>query len=105
MTTPGSHNDCYAATSHRMFFTNYKSGVDPKLCPDNDGHNVDAIDALTTAVPVILRYSNDTIEVRNQKILEAVRVIRGIKQTEKYVILFSDMLVEVLNGGNLREVA
>ena len=65
MTTPGSHNDCYASTSHRMFFANYKSGINPKECPDNDGHNVDTIDALTTAVPVILRYSNESEELRN----------------------------------------
>lgn len=65
MTTPGSHNDVYASTSHRMFFANWKSGIDPKECPDNDGHNVDTIDALTTAVPVILRYSNEEPNFRN----------------------------------------
>lgn len=40
MTTPGSHNDVYAGTCHRMFFSNYVSGKDPKKCADNDGHNV-----------------------------------------------------------------
>ena len=47
MTTEGSHNDTYASTCHRMFFANmifHKK--DPKDCPDNDGHNVDAIDGL-----------------------------------------------------------
>ena len=47
MTTEGSHNDTYASTCHRMFFANlifHKK--DPKNCPDNDGHNVDAIDGL-----------------------------------------------------------
>lgn len=47
MTTKGSHNDTYASTCHRMFFANlifHKK--DPKDCPDNDGHNVDAIDGL-----------------------------------------------------------
>lgn len=40
MTTPGSHNDTYASTCHRMFFANmiFKKR-DPKDCPDNDGHN------------------------------------------------------------------
>jgi hypothetical protein len=41
-----------------MFFKNLVDGVDPKLCPDNDGHNVDTIDALTLSVPVILKYAN-----------------------------------------------
>jgi ADP-ribosyl-[dinitrogen reductase] hydrolase len=41
MTTPGSHNDTYASTCHRMFFANmvYKQ-LPPKDCPDNDHHNV-----------------------------------------------------------------
>lgn len=40
-----------------MFFKNLMQGKDPKDCPDNDGHNVDAIDALTIALPVIIKYS------------------------------------------------
>ena len=47
MTTKGSHNDTYASTCHRMFFANMIFlKKDPKDCPDNDGHNVDAIDGL-----------------------------------------------------------
>ena len=102
MQTPGSHNDTYAATAHRMFFKNLVEGKDPKLCPDNDGHNVDAIDALTTALPVILRYSDSEPSVRNQKVMEAIRVIRNVKNVESYAILLSDLLVEVINGGDLR---
>jgi ADP-ribosyl-[dinitrogen reductase] hydrolase len=37
MTTPGSHNDTYAATAHRMFFANFVKGRDVKSCADNDG--------------------------------------------------------------------
>ncbi|KAL3801038.1 hypothetical protein HJC23_002331 [Cyclotella cryptica] len=47
MTTEGSHNDTYASTCHRMFFANMIFNKrNPKDCPDNDGHNVDAIDGL-----------------------------------------------------------
>ena len=46
MTTPGSHNDAYASTCHRMFFANREQGRAPRDCPDNDGHNVDTIDGL-----------------------------------------------------------
>jgi ADP-ribosyl-[dinitrogen reductase] hydrolase len=62
MLTPGSHNDTYAATAHRMFFANYVKKIDSKLCPDNDGHNVDAIDALTLIVPTILANYGDSKE-------------------------------------------
>jgi ADP-ribosylglycohydrolase len=43
MTTPGSHNDTYASTCHRMFFANMVFRQLPlKDCPDNDHHNVDS---------------------------------------------------------------
>eukprot|EP00614_Pseudopedinella_elastica_P002794 CAMPEP_0172602786 /NCGR_PEP_ID=MMETSP1068-20121228/22962_1 /TAXON_ID=35684 /ORGANISM="Pseudopedinella elastica, Strain CCMP716" /LENGTH=253 /DNA_ID=CAMNT_0013404269 /DNA_START=108 /DNA_END=866 /DNA_ORIENTATION=- len=52
MTTPGSHNDCYASTCHRMFFFNLRRrGLEPARCPDNDQHNVDTIDGL--ALPTV----------------------------------------------------
>ena len=57
MTTPGSHNDVYAATAHRMFFANWAGGVAPAQCPDNDGHNVDAIDGLTLPIPVAVTHA------------------------------------------------
>lgn len=32
MTTPGSHDDTYAETFHRMFFLNYAAGRPPSEC-------------------------------------------------------------------------
>ena len=47
MQTPGSHNDSYASTAHRMFFANLFHKQKPVTeCPDNDAHNVDTIDGL-----------------------------------------------------------
>ena len=51
-----------------MFFANLVKGKSPENCPDNDGHNVDAIDALTLTVPVILKYHAASREVRNDKV-------------------------------------
>ena len=53
-TTPGTHNDVYAATAHRMFFSNYSQGKDKFVCADNDGHNTDAIDGLINVVPLAM---------------------------------------------------
>lgn len=60
MTTPGSHNDTYASTCHRMFFANmiYKK-LAPEKCPDNDQHNVDTMDGLI--LPTIVAMSTPTI--------------------------------------------
>jgi ADP-ribosyl-[dinitrogen reductase] hydrolase len=54
MTTPGSHNDTYASTCHRMFFANYVKDIAPEACADNDGHNTDAIDSLTLIIPTVV---------------------------------------------------
>ena len=43
MTTPGTHNDCYVGTCHRMFFHNRARGIPSAECPDNDNHNVHAL--------------------------------------------------------------
>jgi len=87
-----------------MFFRNLVDGKEPKNCPDNDGHNVDSIDALTVAIPVVLQYAEADREVRNAKVLESIKVLRGIKSVEPYAICMSDMLVDLLNGKNLQTV-
>lgn len=54
MTTPGSHNDAYASTYLRQFFANQHAGKPLRECADNDGHNTDAIDALTGIAPIVV---------------------------------------------------
>merc|ERR1719223_909585 len=53
-TTPGTHNDVYAATAHRMFFGNFAKGNDKFQCAANDGHNTDAICGLINVVPLAM---------------------------------------------------
>jgi ADP-ribosylglycohydrolase len=103
MTTPGSHNDTYASTCHRMFFANYVRGVPPENCADNDGHNTDAIDALTLTVPLILQYMDAPAEVRNRKIVELINVTRRTRALDAYAIAYSDLLINVLRGVSLRD--
>ena len=54
MLRPGSHNDTFASTYIRMFFANFVKGKALDQCPDNDGHNVDTIDALTSLSPIVI---------------------------------------------------
>lgn len=104
MQTPDSHPDVYAATAHRMFFKNLRDGKQPQQCPDNDGHNVDTIDALTVTVPVIIKYVDADRELRNKKVLEAIHVTRNVKSLHPFAIAFSDALVSVIHGKELRDV-
>ena len=54
MTTPGSHNDTYAETYHRMFFKNLQAGKPPSACADDDKHNVDSAGGLVLLPPPAL---------------------------------------------------
>lgn len=86
-----------------MFFANYVRGIAPNKCADNDGHNTDAIDALTMTVPVILYYADATRDLRNQKVREVIAATRKSKVLAGYAENFSDVLVDVLHGHDLRE--
>jgi hypothetical protein len=56
MQTPGSHNDTFVGSCHRLFFQNLANGIDPKECPSPDQHLANCTDSVTVAVPVILKY-------------------------------------------------
>ena len=93
MRTPGSHNDTYASTAHRMFFANLVKGLPPSQCADNDGHNTDAIDALTLTVPVIIAYAEAERSVRNKKVHEIIAVTRKSRAVLSYAEQYADILV------------
>lgn len=102
MRTPGSHNDTYASTAHRMFFANLINGVPPENCADNDGHNTDAIDALTLCVPVIVRYAEAPRPQLHQMVKDLIAVTRRSRALDTYAEAFTDLLVDVLHGQDLR---
>ena len=110
MTTPGSHNDSYASTCHRMFFANMVSGRPLDRCPDNDGHNVDTMDALTLAVPVVLGHfaaAGEGGSVDEQAAaaaaLAAVRVTRHVSPAfEPFCAALVGLLLAALRGEDLR---
>lgn len=89
-----------------MFFQNLvELKKKPKDCPDNDGHNVDAIDALTIALPVIIRYSSNDRNTRNIKVMEAIKTIRNVQTVEPYAIALADFLTAVLSGKEFKKAA
>ena len=96
MTTPDSHNDVYASSSHRIFFKNYSLGKTLDKCPGNDGHNTDAIDCLVIITPVIISNLFSEEKKRNKEIEESIMSTRLAEDTVKYAILFSDMMISVI---------
>lgn len=85
-----------------MFFANLVKGKPPRECADNDGHNTDAIDALTLTVPVILQYCDAPREERNLKVRQVVSATRKSTALMPYADGFADLLVDVLHGEDLR---
>jgi ADP-ribosyl-[dinitrogen reductase] hydrolase len=98
MTTPGTHNDTYAGTCHRMFFTNMVAGTPLEQCPDNDSHNVDAIDALMIIPPIVWSMLNSSKEERDEAITTAIMCTRRCTVTIRYALIYADMLHSIATG-------
>lgn len=105
MTTPGSHNDAYASTYHRMFFANRAKGLPLKDCPDNDAHNVDAIDGLIVPVPMLLATALAGDAEAVQRAQASVSVTRKSKVVEGFVPALAGILRPVLAGTPASEAA
>lgn len=105
MTTPGSHNDAYASTYHRMFFANRARGLPLDECPDNDEHNVDTIDGLITPIPVILATVNQTEHESVETAKQCVRVTRKAPRVEEYMPVLTKLLRSILMGDTASDVA
>ena len=103
MTTPDAHNDTYAGTGHRMFFANFINGKKPRECPDNDGHNTDALDGLTNLPPVV--FGAMTQGGREAVFADAkacVTLFRRSKPLEQYSSVMSALLVSLVEGEDLK---
>ncbi|KAL9181202.1 hypothetical protein ACHAXT_010007 [Thalassiosira profunda] len=112
MTKDGSHNDTYASTCHRMFFANLVFiKKDPKDCPDNDGHNVDAIDGLVlpsiTALAETARHlsmskdgsvalSDESRRAIEQACARTAAVTRSSPLLEKVSAVWADLVSDAL---------
>jgi len=99
MTTPGSHNDTYASTAHRMFFKNHQEGVPLEACADNDAHNVDTIDAfdipVVAALATVARAEAEAVEAVKASAL-ATRALspRVASLSGAFTLFFRDLVAE-----------
>ena len=103
MTTPGSHNDCYASTCHRMFFANLVNGVLPEKCPSNDGHNVDTIDGLVLPTAVALATLGQPAVEAEAAVAACVGVTRRSPALESHAKVWTSLLRAVTSGEPLKK--
>merc|ERR1711871_1194173 len=100
MTTPGSHNDTYASTCHRMFFENLVTNkLPPSECPSNDGHNVDTMDGLVLPIIVALATVSDEQTAAIGAVTACVGTTRSSPQLAAYASLMTDMVRSVVVKG------
>lgn len=103
MTTQDAHNDTYCGTGHRMFFANYAKGKKPRECPDNDGHNTDALDGLTNLPPVVFHAMAGGGALLAADSQECVSLFRQSGALRKYAPVVGSLLSNLVMGTPLRE--
>ena len=108
MTTPGSHNDTYASTCHRMFFANLIfRQLPPEDCADNDRHNVDTIDGLVLPTLVALtglrnRSKNDEggLEQIEKSVTACAAVTRRSSVLENTSSMWASVVLDAVSNPN-----
>jgi ADP-ribosylglycohydrolase len=113
MTTPGSHNDTYAETYHRMFFKNWQAGRKPADCADDDGHNVASmggfvllpIPALFAAASMPVaggRVGPATTNAAQAAAVTQMYATHKSAELERNARVYASLLTSVLYGEDLR---
>lgn len=103
LTTPNSHNDTYATSSHRMFFKNWDNGVDPKSCPSSHAHS-DAMETLVI-LPAVILAAHACNENVYTAVTRAIAVTRKSNSIQQWAHLFTDMFMSALRGVSIREIS
>lgn len=106
MTTPGTHNDTYASTCHRMFFKNWMASIPPEKCPSNDGHNVDTMDALVLPMVVLVVElgSGRSVAEASESAAAVLAVSRQSAKLREYIEAAAAMLSALLAGHSIGKV-
>lgn len=119
MTTPGSHNDTYAESSHRLFFrdwslektkfTNaeelltftearYKEKI--KGRPDSQ---LSSIGALAGAIPWVLRNAHKSEDECARGAIDFIKCTHPVSSLVPFVDMYARLLHTVLNGRDLKQ--
>lgn len=104
MTTPDTHNDTYAESYHRGFFSRFAQGMSPEECAEPEGHDTASSGGLVTLSAVILSQF-DNREQAIKLALEHLKCTHRSEKLNRYVKLYAGMLVDLVNGKDAKECA
>jgi ADP-ribosyl-[dinitrogen reductase] hydrolase len=101
MTTPGSHNDSFASSYHRLFFGRYAQGKTPSESKiEGDENLTDAMDAL--ALPTVGIIAAVTAEGPTQAVRDLARAlynsVRSSDIMHEFIDAYADLLASVISG-------
>ncbi|XP_074657459.1 uncharacterized protein LOC141910646 [Tubulanus polymorphus] len=119
MTTPGTHNDTYAESFHRLFFKDWSMCSSPPkaaaelltfaetrsndmLGKPEDGQ-LPSIGAFVMAVPWIVHYSHLEENECVKNVVDFVKLTHPVKTLVPYLEAYARMLRDVCNGKNLKD--
>ncbi len=105
MTTPGSHNDTYAESYHRMFFANWVNKKPLDQCADDDEHNIASMGGMVNLPPAALLASMKggeggatTHEAAGQAAEAQMYATHKSAALAVYARLYGELLSRLLHG-------
>ncbi|XP_060922718.1 uncharacterized protein LOC132996457 isoform X2 [Limanda limanda] len=120
LTTPGSHNDTYAESSHRSFFADWQESrptsprevlnfaekrSELKLSSSSPDGQLDAIGCFPMSLPFILLSASANQEQAVAAAVEFVKLTHPHPKVSEYVSIYSRALHAVLGGAGVRQQA
>jgi ADP-ribosylglycohydrolase len=103
MTTPGSHNDTYAESFHRDFFSNWAAGVPPERCAGKEGHNTPTIGGFVMLPPVVFANMWRGEALMKRAVTEHLRTTHESDMLAQRAEVFAVLLASLARGAPPRE--
>ncbi len=103
MTTPGSHNDTYAESFHRDFFSNWAAGVAPEKCAGKEGHNTPTIGGFVMLPPVVFATMGRGETLMRKAVTEHLRLTHDSDLLASRAETYATLLHQLVQGAPAKE--
>ena len=101
MTEPDRHNDTYAESYHRDFFSNYAKGIAPEKCAGTEGHDTASMGGLVSLPLVIMASLRDgDLATTKTAALTQQRQTHNSSLLERHTIELSTLLFHIFHDMN-----
>jgi ADP-ribosyl-[dinitrogen reductase] hydrolase len=105
MTEPDTHNDTYAESYHRDFFSNWALGVAPEKCAGPEKHDTPSVGGFVTLPPLVIASLDLPEDDFARTIKSHLFLTHKSESLATYAQLYATLLRDVLKGADLRASA